>query len=130
MRLGKLFLLTTLSTAAGSHGENGMSAVESIFDQYGVDLFFCGHDHHYERSHQIKGQSAVDKGDNLMAGRGTVYIVTGGGGAPLYSVGNKWWTNTAKSIRHYVELVVSDTKISVTARNNSGNKIDSFTISK
>ena len=26
-----------------------------LFDQYGVDLVVCGHEHHYERSHPIRG---------------------------------------------------------------------------
>ena len=29
-----------------------------LFDKYGVDLVVCGHDHHYERSHPIRGQEA------------------------------------------------------------------------
>jgi 3',5'-cyclic AMP phosphodiesterase CpdA len=29
-----------------------------LFDQYGVDLVVCGHEHHYERSHPIRGQEA------------------------------------------------------------------------
>ena len=27
-----------------------------LFDKYGVDLVVCGHEHHYERSHPIRGQ--------------------------------------------------------------------------
>ena len=26
-----------------------------LFDKYGVDLVVCGHEHHYERSHPIRG---------------------------------------------------------------------------
>ena len=29
-----------------------------LFDRYGVDLVVCGHEHHYERSHPIRGQQA------------------------------------------------------------------------
>ncbi len=29
-----------------------------LFDKYGVDLVVCGHEHHYERSHPIRGQEA------------------------------------------------------------------------
>ncbi|HEY7175349.1 MAG TPA: metallophosphoesterase, partial [Micromonosporaceae bacterium] len=29
-----------------------------LFDAYGVDLVVCGHEHHYERSHPIRGRSA------------------------------------------------------------------------
>jgi len=29
-----------------------------LFDKYGVDLVVCGHEHHYERSHPIRGAEA------------------------------------------------------------------------
>jgi len=29
-----------------------------LFDTYGVDLVVCGHEHHYERSHPIRGRQA------------------------------------------------------------------------
>ena len=29
-----------------------------LFDKYNVDLVVCGHEHHYERSHPIRGQEA------------------------------------------------------------------------
>ena len=29
-----------------------------LFDKYGVDLVVCGHEHHYERSHPIRGQES------------------------------------------------------------------------
>ena len=34
-----------------------------LFDQYGVDLVVCGHEHHYERSHPIRGQQAERDAD-------------------------------------------------------------------
>ncbi len=30
-----------------------------LFDHYGVDLVVCGHEHHYERSHPIRGREAT-----------------------------------------------------------------------
>ena len=39
-----------------------------LFEEYGVDVVFTGHDHCYERSFA----------------NGVFYIVTGGGGGPLY----------------------------------------------
>jgi hypothetical protein len=41
-----------------------------LFEQYGVDAVFSGHSHAYER----------------YAYNGIQYIVTGGGGAPLYDL--------------------------------------------
>ena len=116
--------------SAGSHGGNSMPGVEALFDEYGVDLFFCGHDHHYERSHHLRGGEVIDTSDELQADFGTVYIVTGGGGAPLYSVGDNKETHTAKSIQHYVDVVASESSLVVTAIDKSGKTIDSFSITR
>jgi Calcineurin-like phosphoesterase/Purple acid Phosphatase, N-terminal domain len=60
-----------------------------LFDKYGVDLVVCGHEHHYERSHPIRGQQsnatltpipASTATDVIDTTRGTVHMVIGGGG--------------------------------------------------
>jgi 3',5'-cyclic AMP phosphodiesterase CpdA len=60
-----------------------------LFDRYGVDLVVCGHEHHYERSHPIRGQEAnatltprvVATGvEAVDTTQGTVHMVIGGGG--------------------------------------------------
>jgi len=60
-----------------------------LFDKYGVDLVVCGHEHHYERSHPIRGQQAnatltpipaALSTDVIDTTEGTVHMVIGGGG--------------------------------------------------
>src|SRR5579871_5729917 len=60
-----------------------------IFDRYGVDLVVCGHEHHYERSHPIRGREANATLTPIAAAtdtkvidtsKGTVHMVLGGGG--------------------------------------------------
>jgi hypothetical protein len=60
-----------------------------LFDKYGVDLVVCGHEHHYERSHPIRGQQAnatltpipvSTRTDHIDTSKGTVHMVLGGGG--------------------------------------------------
>jgi hypothetical protein len=60
-----------------------------LFDKYGVDLVVCGHEHHYERSHPIRGREenatltpvrASIATDVIDTTKGTVHIVIGGGG--------------------------------------------------
>ena len=60
-----------------------------LFDKYGVDLVVCGHEHHYERSHPIRGQqqnktlTPIPTGtatDVIDTTKGTVHMVIGGGG--------------------------------------------------
>ena len=67
-----------------------------LFDQYRVDLVVCGHEHHYERSHPLRGALANDtqtpipvntRTDVIDATRGTVHMVIGGGGSSQPSNG-------------------------------------------
>ncbi len=60
-----------------------------LFDEYGVDLVVCGHEHHYERSHAIRGQkqnatlTPIPRTSNTRTVNtelGTVHMVIGGGG--------------------------------------------------
>jgi 3',5'-cyclic AMP phosphodiesterase CpdA len=60
-----------------------------LFDKYGVDLVVCGHEHHYERSHPIRGREsnatltpvpAATTTDVIDTTQGTVHMVIGGGG--------------------------------------------------
>ena len=60
-----------------------------LFDAYGVDLVVCGHEHHYERSHPIRGHAPNDTltpvpvataTDVVDTTKGTVHMVIGGGG--------------------------------------------------
>ena len=65
-----------------------------LFDKYGVDLVVCGHEHHYERSHPIRGQEAnrtltpkpaSEVRDVIDTTKGTVHMVIGGGGTSFPS---------------------------------------------
>jgi 3',5'-cyclic AMP phosphodiesterase CpdA len=60
-----------------------------LFDRYGVDLVVCGHEHHYERSHPIRGReqnptltpvAVATATDVIDTSAGTVHMVIGGGG--------------------------------------------------
>jgi hypothetical protein len=60
-----------------------------LFDRYGVDLAVCGHEHHYERSHPIRGQLPTDtrtpiptqtSTEVVDTSKGTVHMIIGGGG--------------------------------------------------
>jgi Purple acid Phosphatase, N-terminal domain/Calcineurin-like phosphoesterase len=65
-----------------------------LFDKYGVDLVVCGHEHHYERSHPIRGREAnatltpvpaATATDTIDTTKGTVHMVIGGGGTSVPS---------------------------------------------
>ncbi len=67
-----------------------------LFDTYGVDLVVCGHEHHYERSHPIRGQQSnatltpipVSRATDVIdTTKGTVHMIIGGGGTSAPSHG-------------------------------------------
>ncbi len=92
--------------------DQGQRFLVPLFEMYGVDLVLTGHDHIYERSKK----------------NGVYYVVTGGGGAPLYklnSVENPY-QQVAVSVNHYVALDFDNTAITLTAIDVDGNIIDWF----
>ena len=65
-----------------------------LFDEYGVDLVLCGHEHHYERTHPIRGAQpnavltpipVATATDVIDTTKGTVHMIVGGGGTSLPS---------------------------------------------
>jgi hypothetical protein len=88
--------------SSGAHGSaTGIREdLVPLFDRYGVDIVFMGHDHDYERTVPLLGDAPVG------AGEGTVYITTGGGGASLRSVDRSDFTAYAESEFHVTRVSV------------------------
>lgn len=64
-------------------------ALFPLCDEYDVDLVISGHDHHYERSHPVRGHADTDTWTPIVTGHdpdhadataGTVHVVVGTGG--------------------------------------------------
>ena len=100
--------------SSGSHG--GEAGVQNnlvpLFEQYGVDMVFNGHDHHYERSFKD----------------GVYYIVAGGGGAPLrdINVNPNPYQIYAESTYHHcvIDVDVENSQLIFEARYNDGTVLD------
>jgi hypothetical protein len=67
-----------------------------LFDKYGVDLIVCGHEHHYERTKQVRGTDTTDTlrpkvvSDELNVidtSKGLIQMILGGGGTSAPSNG-------------------------------------------
>lgn len=86
-----------------------------IFKKYGVRLVFNGHDHNYYHTE-----------------RGSVnYIVTGGGGAPLYPCDpdkGALESDTYESVHHIVVCEVTGDLVAVTAIRMDGSQLDRFSL--
>jgi MYXO-CTERM domain-containing protein len=73
-------------------------------------MVFAGHDHVYERGEKD----------------GVRYIVSGGGGAPLYPLGKKrsGATIAFESAHHFVDVAVDGTRVTTTARRPDGSILE------
>lgn len=81
--------------SSSNHGTDadvlrGRAFFVPIWDQYGVDVVFTGHDHNYERTQRIKGGADIDNPTQDAAG--TIYIVCAGAGADGYGSGSSAFT--------------------------------------
>ena len=92
-----------------------------IFEKYGVDIVFSGHDHYYFRSYPI-GEL------ELQPKQGVLYVTSGGGGASLYPVRDRIHGVVNNSIHHIVEIDVQGSRIEAQAIDSEGNQVDGFTL--
>ncbi len=84
-----------------------------LFDEYAVDLVFCGHDHNYQRFFY----------------RGTNYIIAGGGGAPLYGrTRDDPRCRKFAMTYHYAILLIGEEKLTVNVYDLDGRLLDAVTV--
>ena len=142
--------------------EQKMRLWEPLFEKAGVDVVFAGHVHNYQRSKplhfipiggrdargRINGDFQLDEkfdGGKNTTPDGVIHIVSGGGGASLYSVdfskaveglkkehGVNYVPFTAKYVaRHSFSLVdLTTTELTFRQISLNGEEIDRFTITK
>ena len=95
-----------------------------IVDRHRVDVVFNGHDHNYERSRPLRGDTVVGTGE------GTIYVIAAGLGAPLYDNGAQWWTATSEKVSTYGIGEVTPDRFSFTAYRLDGTVVDEFELTK
>lgn len=112
-------------SAPGFHGSTDRLQTRwaPLFDQHGVDLVFNGHDHKYERTYAMRAGARDD--DN-----GTVYVVSGGAGAPKYSANTADWTARTFADHHFVLMRIRPSSIEATVYDSLGTVLDEFILSK
>jgi hypothetical protein len=98
--------------SAGPHGPNKRlqnARIPELLVRHRVDLVVGGHDHHYER-----GETA-----------GLRYMISGGGGAPLYrEIQPTAGTRKAEATHHYVAFHVRPAGITIDAVRADGSLLD------
>jgi predicted phosphodiesterase len=93
-----------------------------LFERYGVDIVFSGHEHLYERSKPIR----------MFGDSGTpvTYVVEGGGGASLSPYDAEDFSAFVSAVHGYVIVRIGDDTLRLEARDHGGTLIDSMTIRK
>jgi hypothetical protein len=104
------------STGPHAEDEKGLrKTIVPLFDQYGVGMVFSGHSHAYERSLY----------------NDTHYIVTGGGGAPLYDqVRASPHSQIFIKAHHFCRLTVRDNLLTLCVIDVDLNLIDIVTVDR
>jgi hypothetical protein len=104
--------------SAGPHGGNGKlldAHIPELLAAHKVDLVLSGHDHIYER-----GDGGLLK-----------YIISGGGGAPLYRIGEPTpTTRKAEAAYHFVEVTAAAEALRVVAHRLDGSVIETCGLPK
>jgi 3',5'-cyclic AMP phosphodiesterase CpdA len=101
----------------GRHGSNlhVQTDLVPVFERYGVDLVLSGHDHLYER---------------LAPKNGVTYVVTGGGGAPLYDIKAGAAVAFGRAVHHFVRGRADAARLTLEAIDLDGRVFDSVTLEK
>jgi hypothetical protein len=105
------------SSKQGRTGNAQMRELMPLFKTHGVTLILSGHDHYYERG---------------TSGNGIPYVISGGGGAPIYAIGapspQPHTVATNSAIHHYCVFDVNGAQIDATVKTADGKTIDTFQI--
>jgi acid phosphatase type 7 len=111
-------------SAGGEHGSDleVRAAFGSLFDRHGVQLVISAHEHVYERTVPMRAGAADASG--------TVYIVSGGGGGPLYASGTAAWTAYSASVYHYLKGVATACTLRVDAVSPEGSTLDALSLTR
>ncbi len=120
--------------SSGKHGSERHIQEDWVpkFDLHHVDLYFNGHDHDYERTHPI---NLLLSEDNYQPSpeNGTIYVTSGGWGAPLYGgYSPEWWAAYGPDATYHFALidVYENGMLHMRTINRDGEVIDSLTIQK
>jgi hypothetical protein len=127
-----VFMHAPLYTTTGhTVAQNMIDAWAPVFESYGVDIVFGGHNHCYERSYPIKSGQVVRDGE------GPVYITNGMGGAefnntvasPLFAASYGSQIGGGQTVA--TAITINDKHLTVQAITNGNNTVvDSVELNK
>jgi len=112
--------------SSGVHGSDILlrGALSPLFERAGVDIVFNGHDHDYERTTPRRDYEKD-------APRGTVYVVTGAGGAlRTQKPDRNDFTVVFAAEQHFTRVRIRERTLKLEAIRLDGSVLDAFELSK
>jgi hypothetical protein len=108
--------------SAGSHGSDMIirDRYSPLFEEFSVDMVFSGHDHNYQRTVPLARAAPAEDG--------VTYIVTGGGGAPLYDMDSVDWTAVTRKAHHFVLIKIVGNSLRLSAIDSKGEVFDELAL--
>jgi hypothetical protein len=107
-------------SASTRHGSNLMlqQLWQPLVDQFHIDLVLNGHDHDYEVTKPLVGQTT-----QATNATGTVYVVAGGAGAELYDNDMGFWTQYSEKTYNAAIIHVRRDQMTLSAFRQDGSAI-------
>lgn len=102
-----------------------------VLDRHRVDLVITGHEHNYERTLPLREAAPTSNDPRRSAqGQGTIYVVTGGGGAELYDDfgPQEPWGAVREAVHQHLRVDVSGEALKVASVASGGALVDEFEI--
>jgi predicted phosphodiesterase len=112
---------------SGKH-ENDTDIIDNwvpLFDKYHVDIVIQGHTHHYHRTKPMYNNSIVSSYQN-----GTMYLTSGGWGAPTHDYINQSYSTYGNETHHFVVISVFQNELYIEAKDINGYTFDDAWINK
>lgn len=113
-------------TNQSTRGDSRVRVLAELYDKYHVDVVWNGHIHSYERTWPIHRNTAT------TAEKGTVYMVTGGGGGSLETPGpfRPFFQNNVKRGHHYCMAYINGDTLEFKAFDLEGRLFDTMKLEK
>jgi hypothetical protein len=102
-------------------------ALLPTIDEHAVDVVIAGHDHTYERTKPLRADAIGNDPTE-----GTIHIVSGGAGAPLYTLMDPLpeYSETAETSYNFTIIEIGAHMLESTTYRDDGSILDQFAIAK
>jgi len=95
-----------------------------VFEEYGVDLILCGHQHVYSRTESMRGDAASDDGT------GIVQVMAASGDKATYPAGDKEYIAVSAAAPNYLLITVANDTLNMTALSEDNEVIDTYMLTR